>query len=141
MLSINQVGYFTLIPSLLLVFAIFTAINGWRRIANWCCLGGALASLAMVIPSLGIIAHLTGAFAFGEQDSDQYWVYGLPVEPIAAKSIILWAGGWIPILGLFLFLASIGSFLWIEEPYSKTVKKKVVSPRVSLRKWLFHFGK
>lgn len=113
-MNAQQVGYITLIPSILIVFAIFADINTWRRFARWLSIGAFVSSIAMVIPSLGIVAHLIGAFDFRQGD-DGCWVYGIYLDPEATKSAILWAGGWIPILGFLLAFASFGVYLWIDE--------------------------
>lgn len=112
-MTAQQIGYFALIPSMLLLFAIFSDINTWRRFAKCLCVGAFITSLAMVIPSTGIFAHLVRAFDFGPDGTS--FVYGFHLDQEATRSVVLWAGGWIPILGFLLAVASLGMWILMDE--------------------------
>ena len=115
-MNAQQVGYITLVPSIFILFAIFCYVNTWRSLAKWTCRGAKISSLFVVIPSLGIFAKLVGAFDFGTDGTS--FAYGVHLDAEATKATILWAGGWMPILGIVLYITSIGGSLILDEDRS-----------------------
>ncbi len=127
MITLQFIGFFLVFTTGLLAFAAMIAANRWWSMARMLCLAVVTCSVALVAPSGGVFAAL---FRITRVDQEgRCFVYGFEIEPGITKHLIVWDGGWVPLLALALLVCALGLSLLINMLDSEQYEEATAETR------------